>query len=1373
MSSDIGEDGFEAELKKLKKSYKETNVDDSDGIQSQDEDSDHIMQKRTLSSNKNSRNSSSRRNKHSKRRYDDEDSINSDSNDYSEEEEEEYSSKSKNKKKRRRRGGNMFLDVEAAVDTDDEEEDDDGDLGGDFIADDEAELAEAEQMAMQSHRRYSALPQDREEEDVEEIAARLKSRYENYGSKKSFVSTAEHVPKQFLLPGVQDPHLFMVRCSMGKERDVVFQLMRRCVEKAEAGQQIRILSAYCRNGLSGYVYLEANTQADAQSALERTAGVLSMKLMLVPIDQMVDVIRVKKKDKTIQPGAWVRVKRGKYAGDLAQVLAIIDSTDSAELKLVPRIEYDEIVDEEGKKKKPIGFQSQTVRPPQKLFDPREAERIDMNKPVIPRGSDIFHWGGDIFNKGYLEKEFKLVSLQTEKVNPTLEEITIFSGGDSEALAEAAAAAASAASAIGDSGDGSKNDNVDLVIGDNVEVIEGDLIGVVGTVTAVDNDGILRVQLSMDKLAPSYSRNNRNTVMSFRSRQLRKLFREGDHAKVLRGKHKGITGSVVSVDGMIVTLVSDLSLTELKVFARDICQSKEVSSQADSGDFDKNELITLDGGRTVAIILASEKGLYKVLDQNGEASTIKSYEATKSRNRQDFNVVYDSNRNEIKVGDIVREINGGSRSGTIIQLSRFVAFVRSDNVPENGGIFVSRVRNLVSTTPTRETLNPFGNQKIVAKKFRPQQNFARGRDQAKGKVVMIVRGSFKGYMGVIKESSGLMARVELHTSAKIVNVERDKLMVKLPDGRTVPLDYNPGGNEGGGNNGYNDRNSSRDRPNSRAGYRDQGSFAAPSTPSSFPSTPGNSGSFGNSWGNSSGVVSTPSSTWGSGAGGATSNDNAFSGSWGSDSSTDKNSSGAWGSDSSTNDAASGTWGSASSKESSSGAAWGSGESSENKPEPTWGSSESTEKSSGPAWGSSEPSQKPSEPAWGSSESTEKSSGSTWGASESTKNAPSNSWGGGASTSTTESSAWGVGNSIPDKSKNINAWDSNSTSDATQGNSWGSSSESNKHDTSNSWGSGGGGAESKWGDAEKSSTATSAWGADSVSSGQGSSQQWGSQDVGKNENSNSWDSSAGSAQGNANSNSWGNSSSFSNNSFADNSDSGNALPQTPMSTWDNNHSSEYSSRGGRGGGRNGSFNNDRRGSERSSYSSYGESRGRGGHSSYGESRGRGGHSSYGESRGRGGHSSYGESRGRGGHSSYGESRGRGGRGSYGDNRGRGGYSSYGDSRGRGGGRGGGYNSHDRNGGDRGSYGNNNFNDRPFNTHNSGGNNRDSSFEVPQTPGVQAPGFGNNSFPETPGNTSSFNTWGAPGSPNNNVDTSNSGGWGQPSNTSSNSEAWPQAS
>lgn len=44
-------------------------------------------------------------------------------------------------------------------------------------------------------------------------------------------------------------------------------------------------------------------------------------------------------------------------------------------------------------------------------------------------------------------------------------------------------------------------------------------------------------------------------------------------------------------------------------------------------------------------------------------------------------------------------------------------------------------------------------------------------------VWVVKGDYKGYMGVIKDTNGHMARVELSTNNKVISIDKGKLRRK--------------------------------------------------------------------------------------------------------------------------------------------------------------------------------------------------------------------------------------------------------------------------------------------------------------------------------------------------------------------------------------------------------------------------------------------------------------------------------------------------------------------------------------------------------------------------------------------------------------------
>jgi len=288
-------------------------------------------------------------------------------------------------------------------------------------------------------------------------------------------------------------------------------------------------------------------------------NVYASKLILVPIQEMPDLLRVKQQSLELLPGAYVRIKTksSKYAGDLAQVDNVDEDGTYARLRLVPRIDYsgrqDTIVTPDGKRIKkalPLSF-----RPPARLFSEAEAAYATISKfsnrsqspggrNMVKRGHTIT-FNGEEFEDGYLVKEFRIAALVTKDVNPTLEEITKFAAGtdDSGGIDLSSLAAGIKAA--------SKMSTFEA--GDIVEVFEGEQAGVHGVVESVTND--------IATIISSYS-GLKGQKLEAPVRSLRKRFKSGDHVKVTNGRYKDDTGMVVRVVDDQVTILSDMSMKEV-------------------------------------------------------------------------------------------------------------------------------------------------------------------------------------------------------------------------------------------------------------------------------------------------------------------------------------------------------------------------------------------------------------------------------------------------------------------------------------------------------------------------------------------------------------------------------------------------------------------------------------------------------------------------------------------------------------------------------------------------------------------------------------------------------------------------------------------
>ena len=335
--------------------------------------------------------------------------------------------------------------------------------------------------------------------------------------------------------------------------------MRKAIDLEFSTRPLKILSAFQRDNLSGIIYVESRSQAQVQQSLNGLVNVFPGRgIALVPIEEMASLLQYKKKINPITEGAWVRIKRGKYQGDLAQVVDMTENGEEVGLKFIPRIDLnpkDEVSSHaaDGKKRRKMGSGlSTSTRPPQRFFNVEEVVKVYSRKAVTMRAKGrVYVFQNDTFKDGYIEKDIRLSGIQTEDVNPTLDEITKFvkqqDGEDGEGAVDLSVIAdASKKAAI-----------VVLQPGDHVEVFEGEQTGVHGAVQSITGD---IVTLSAEGL----DLDGQNVEVEVPARSVRKRFKPGDHVKVMAGHNVDETGLIVSVVDAVVTFLSDMSLQEVSL-----------------------------------------------------------------------------------------------------------------------------------------------------------------------------------------------------------------------------------------------------------------------------------------------------------------------------------------------------------------------------------------------------------------------------------------------------------------------------------------------------------------------------------------------------------------------------------------------------------------------------------------------------------------------------------------------------------------------------------------------------------------------------------------------------------------------------------------
>ena len=327
--------------------------------------------------------------------------------------------------------------------------------------------------------------------------------------------------------------------------------MRKAIDLEYSNRPLQILSAFQRDSLAGMIYVEARSAKQVSEAINGLVGVFpSRGIALVPIEEMASLLQIKQQELTVTPGSWVRIKRGKYQGDLAQVMDVTENGEEVGLKFIPRIDLnpkdDMTLDGKKRKKTGMGLSSFSMRPPQLFFNYEEVVKVYGRKTVSKR-NQVYVFQNDTYKDGFIEKDFRLTALQLDDVNPTLDEITRFTRGQ----------------------DGTENEaNVDLSIiaeasrkaaisvlqpGDHVEVFEGEQSGVHGTVHSIEQDVV-----TMEPVGVDFD----GQRIQVPARSVRKRFKPGDHVKVMTGKNADETGLVVSVLDNVVTFLSDMSMQEV-------------------------------------------------------------------------------------------------------------------------------------------------------------------------------------------------------------------------------------------------------------------------------------------------------------------------------------------------------------------------------------------------------------------------------------------------------------------------------------------------------------------------------------------------------------------------------------------------------------------------------------------------------------------------------------------------------------------------------------------------------------------------------------------------------------------------------------------
>ncbi|KAI5680813.1 hypothetical protein M9H77_02040 [Catharanthus roseus] len=679
------------------------------------------------------------------------------------------------------RSGSQFFDLEAQVDTDEEEEEEEGE--DDFIVDGGADLPDEED-SRRMHRRPLLHREDDQEEDIEALERRL---HERYGKREvEYDEEATEVEQQALLPSVRDPKLWMVKCAIGREREVAVCLMQKSIDK---GSELQIRSVIALDHLKNYIYIEADKEAHVREAVKGMRNIYAAKIMLVPIKEMTDVLSVESKAVDLSRDTWVRMKTGTYKGDLAKVVDVDNVRQKVTVKLVPRIDLQALANKlEGREIQ----KKKAFTPPPRFMNIEEAREmhIRVERRRDPNTGDYFeNIGGMMFKDGFLYKTVAMKSISTLNIQPTFDELEKFrqptenGDGDMASLSTLFA----------------NRKKGHFMKGDRVIVVKGDLKNLKGTVEKVEEDSV-HIKPHEEGLMETLEVSDKN---------LCKYFEPGNHVKVVAGATEGATGMVVSVEGHVVNIVSDTTKELLRVFADNVVESSEVTTGITRiGDYELHDLVQLDD-MSFGVIIRVESEAFQVLKGVPEKPEVALVRLREIKFKIDRKInAQDRRGNKLAVKDIVKILEGPCRGkqGPIEHIYRGILFVydrhhlehagficaKSEscmlvggshaNGNRNGRPFLPKPSNLRTPTRTPSPMrSPRGGPPMHhGGRFKG----GRGHDNLVGRSIKIRQGPHKGCKGRVKEVKGNTLRVELEAQFRVVTVNRDQ----VTDDVTVSTPY---------------------------------------------------------------------------------------------------------------------------------------------------------------------------------------------------------------------------------------------------------------------------------------------------------------------------------------------------------------------------------------------------------------------------------------------------------------------------------------------------------------------------------------------------------------------------------------------------------
>lgn len=296
--------------------------------------------------------------------------------------------------------------------------------------------------------------------------------------------------------------------------------------------------------------------------------------------------------------------------------------------------------------------------------------------------------------------------------------------------------------------------------------------------------------------------------------MQRHFDKGDLVTILEGKYTGETGSIsqkierlgkrAALPHAIYLVRLDRGQNEIHVKASnirlrseqnrdikkllDMCRQGEFAARKKDGgggsSFKVNDLVLFNGGKTYGHVIQVLDECLRVIDDSNQLKRLNPKDVDKRVERNRSAVARDMASNVLQIEDVVRCCGQQSahrgKKGIIVNVCRTCLFLWDPKDYEHtGGVFAERAMNVMILG------NEFLQQADQASSGYMTQNRIT-RDKLLNRHVNIVRGTFKGYRGIVSGVHGEEAIVELSSKAKKVTVPKNAISEIDVDQSTIDL-----------------------------------------------------------------------------------------------------------------------------------------------------------------------------------------------------------------------------------------------------------------------------------------------------------------------------------------------------------------------------------------------------------------------------------------------------------------------------------------------------------------------------------------------------------------------------------------------------------